>query len=126
MPKAAGQLLVGATAEPPAGFDRRVTLEAMVWLGTAAANLCPSLGRAKPVESWADLRPCTLNGLPVLGQLPDRPDVWVAASPGRSGILLAPLIARMMAHAILEGRSLPHACAPMRFTVGEGSGGGRV
>ena len=115
VPKPGGHWLAGATVEPGAGFDRRVTLGAVHDLARAAADLCSDLAAAEPVEFRAGLRPGTPDGLPLLGPLSACPGVWVAAGHGRNGILLAPLTARLLADAILEGRPLPSACDPQRF-----------
>lgn len=118
VPKAAGHWLVGATMEPGAGFDRRITLGAIGGLARAASELCLELEGAEPVECRAGLRPCAPDGLPLLGPLPAVPGVWVAAGHARNGILLAPLTARVLAEAILQGGPLPPECAADRFAKG--------
>lgn len=117
VPKVGGHWLVGATMEPAAGFDRRVTLGALGDLARAAGTLCPDLVAAEPVEFRAGLRPCTPDGLPLLGPVPGLPGVWIAAGHCRNGILLAPLTAQRMADAILNGSPLPPACAADRFAT---------
>ncbi len=118
VPKAGGHWLAGATMEPGAGFDRRVTAGALGDLARAAATLCPGLAAAEPVDFRAGLRPCTPDGLPLLGPVPGLPGVWVATGHCRNGILLAPWTARLLADALLEGRPLPAACAVDRFGPG--------
>jgi glycine oxidase len=115
VPKAGGHVLVGGTEEPGAGFDTRVTLDAVGRLSRAAGGLWPALGGAELVEAWAGLRPATPDRLPVLGRLPGFERVWVASGHYRNGILLSALTARLMAEAIVSGAALPAACAPERL-----------
>ena len=118
VPKAGGHWLAGATMEPAAGFDRRVTLGALGDLSQAAATLCPELAAAEPIDFRAGLRPCTPDGLPLLGPVSGLPGVWIAAGHCRNGILLAPLTARLLVDALLDGKPLPAACASDRFAAG--------
>ncbi len=117
VPKAGGRVLVGATEEPQAGFDRRVTAAAMARLAGAAIASLPAFADAEWEEGWAGLRPTTPDHLPVLGWLPGSARTMLATGHHRNGILLAPLTAQRIAQAIVDGASLPQACAPERFTV---------
>jgi glycine oxidase len=123
VPKAGGHVLVGATEEPGAGFDLRVTAEAVGRLARAACALLPPLGGAELVETWAGLRPGTPDRLPILGRLPGSDGVWLATGHHRNGILLSALTGRLMAEAVLHGAPLPAACAPDRFRARQASGG---
>jgi glycine oxidase len=115
VPKAGGMVLAGATEEPSAGFDARVTAEAVGKVARAACALLPPLADAELVEAWAGLRPSTPDRLPVLGRLPGFEGVWMATGHFRNGILLSALTGRVMAEAILHGAALPASCAPDRF-----------
>ena len=125
VPKAGGHVLVGATDEPGAGFDTRVTADAVGRLARAASALLPALGQAELVETWAGLRPATPDRLPLLGRLPGFEGVWLATGHYRNGILLAPLTGRLMAEAVLHGGALPGGCAPDRFRTKQASGPAR-
>ncbi len=115
VPKAGGHVLVGATEEPAAGFDTRVTLEAVGKLARNAAALLPALAGAELVESWAGLRPGTPDHLPILGPMPGFERVWLAAGHGRNGILLSAITARMIAETITAGATLPPGLSAERF-----------
>ncbi len=115
VPKPGGHILIGATEEPGAGYDTRVTLEAVGKLSRAAAALLPALAGAEMVESWSGLRPATPDRLPVLGQMPGFERVWLATGHYRNGILLAPVTARMIAEAVTAGATLPAGLAADRF-----------
>lgn len=116
VPKSGAQILAGATEEPNAGFDRKPTLSAILTVGSAAESLCPPLKHARLVEAWAGLRPCTPDGLPVVGLLPGSEHIWVAGGHCRNGILLAPFTAHVVAEAIAAGASIPAPLAVDRFT----------
>ena len=63
------------------------------------------------------LRPATADGLPIMGALDAAPNVMFASGHYRNGVLLAPLTARLVADAILDGRVDPLVAAlgPSRF-----------
>lgn len=69
------------------------------------------------VDVWRGLRPCTPDGLPVLGRLPEAPDVVLAAGHAMKGISLAPVTGRLVAEIVADGapaRDLS-LLAPERF-----------
>ncbi len=114
VPKAGGQVLLGATQEPEAGFDTRVTAGAVARLTAAAAVFWPVAATATLQEVWAGLRPMAPDHHPLVGPLPDMPGVWLASGHGRNGILLAALTAERLADALCAGRALPEAWDPRR------------
>ena len=64
------------------------------WLDGARARLLPDLCAAPVVQTLVGLRPCTPDGLPIVGPHPTLPGVLVATGHGRHGALLAPWTAR--------------------------------
>jgi glycine oxidase len=96
----AGLAVVGATVED-AGFDKTVQPAAIESLRQRALSLVPRLAHAKVIDSWAGLRPGTLDRLPILGPHPTRAHHWFATGHYRNGILLAPATAQVMADLIL-------------------------
>lgn len=60
-----------------------------------------------PISTWAGLRPMTSDGLPVIGELPGSPGLFVAAGHGMLGVTLAPATAALLAPLVLEGRAAP-------------------
>jgi glycine oxidase len=67
--------------------------------------MVPALRYAEAASTWAGLRPGSPDGLPVLGRVPGRENVYVAAGHFRNGILLAPVTGRLMTQLICEGRT---------------------
>jgi glycine oxidase len=117
VPRPGGRVLVGATVED-AGFDTRVTLEAVAGLSRDAIRLCPALGDGTVERTWAGLRPRCPDDLPVLGPVPGLDGLVLASGHFRNGILLAPITARLIADLVLTGR-VGAALAPFgvaRFT----------
>jgi len=108
VPRPDGRVVVGATEEPGAGFDVRTQAGDVEALRQRAVALVPALADA-PLDglAWAGLRPASPDGLPVLGELPERPGVHVAAGHFRNGILLAPVTGEIVAQGILRGKAHP-------------------
>ena len=100
VPRADGRLLVGATAEE--ADDVRVTAAGMHSLLHAAIEAAPALRDFAVTESWAGLRPATPDERPYLGGTA-REGYFLATGHYRNGILLAPITARRLAAAVLEG-----------------------
>lgn len=98
VPRTDGRILVGSTVED-VGFDKRVQPETILQLHQSAARLVPALGEGRIHESWVGLRPGTPDGLPFIGGTPLK-QYFVATGHFRSGILLAPITARIMAQLI--------------------------
>jgi glycine oxidase len=101
VPHADGTVLAGATSER-VGFEKRVTPSAVRDLIGAATALAPMLESAAFVAARVGLRPATPDELPLLGPSPVA-GLHFAAGHYRSGVLLAPVTASLVADA-LEGR----------------------
>jgi len=95
VPKLDGTMLIGATQEE-AGFDKKVTVEAISKLHQTASRLIPALQQAEFVASWAGLRPGTPDGLPYLGRFDGLDGLIAATGHYRNGILLAPITGRLI------------------------------
>jgi glycine oxidase len=104
VPRDDGSILAGSTMDD-IGFDRSLAEAGMASVHASAAALLPALARAEPVERWADLRPISADGLPVLGPDPDLDGLHYATGYGRNGILLGPLAGRIVAELVVSGQS---------------------
>jgi glycine oxidase len=100
VPRDDGLVLVGATEED-AGFDARPTAGGVAGLLAFAARLVPALADAHVERCWAGLRPGSPDGLPSIGGVPDRPNLFVAAGHFRAGIQLSPATGRAVADLLL-------------------------
>ncbi|WP_053958198.1 FAD-dependent oxidoreductase [Sulfobacillus thermosulfidooxidans] len=117
VPKSGGQILAGSTEEPTAGFDQTPTLSAILQVGQAARDLCPVLDRAQLIESWAGLRPCAPDGVPIIDHVPHFQKVWVVGAHCRNGILLAPVTAQYLVRHLTHGTPLPDEVRLSRFSA---------
>ncbi len=106
VPKARGFLFAGATVED-IGFRNRTTVRGIASLRRMASGLVPGLRHAEVASTWAGLRPGSSDGWPVIGRLPKRENVYVAAGHFRNGILLAPITGKLVSQLVLEGRTDP-------------------
>jgi glycine oxidase len=98
-----GRVLVGATVED-AGFDETVTVAGVWHLLETAIGLVPSVESAAFDEARVGLRPATTDELPIVGRSSTMRGVYYATGHYRSGVLLAPLTAAMIADLVLDGR----------------------
>jgi glycine oxidase len=101
-----GSLLVGATVED-VGFDESPTPEGVRSLMQAAAGLVPAVRGARIQEVRVGLRPATPDGLPAIGRSSTMRNVFYATGHYRTGVLLAPLTASLVADLIVDGRERP-------------------
>jgi glycine oxidase len=105
VPRADRSILAGSTMDE-VGFDRSITEEGREAVARGAASLLPELARHRPLEWWADLRPISADGLPIVGEDPELAGVYYATGYGRNGILLAPRAAAVLA-ALITGTPGP-------------------
>jgi glycine oxidase len=105
VPRLDGRLLIGATEED-AGFDARPTAGGIVGLLEFATQLVPALAGAWLEQSWAGLRPGSVDGLPYLGPVPGCDNLHIAAGHFRAGLQLSPASGLAMACHLL-GRPTP-------------------
>jgi glycine oxidase len=118
VPRNDGRILAGATVEY-VGFDKRVTAGGLEKILSAAIELAPGLKNARIEETWAGLRPDSIDHLPILGPT-DIEGLVMATGHFRSGILLTPITARLIREWITEQR-VSTDCerfSPMRFQNG--------
>jgi len=94
-----GHVLVGS-CEEEVGFDRSTTEDEIQKLRQFAGRLNPDLHDAPEIQRWAGLRPMTFDGFPMIGRIPQRPSVLIAAGHYRSGIHFAPATAVAIADSI--------------------------
>jgi glycine/D-amino acid oxidase-like deaminating enzyme len=67
-----------------------------------AAVFVPRIRETAIDEVYIGWRPLPLDGHPVLGASPERPDVYLAVM--HSGVTLAPVVGQLVAHEVAEGR----------------------
>ncbi len=100
VPRADGELVVGATEEER-GSDTTVTAGGVLDLLRPATDLVPGVAELALTETLAGLRPGTPDNAPVLSHL--RGNVYVAGGHYRHGVLLAPVTAYAVADLVTRG-----------------------
>jgi glycine oxidase len=94
VPRNDGRILAGATVEY-VGFEKEVTAGGLQKILAGAVELAPHLADAQLQETWAGLRPDSPDHLPIIGPT-DLEGLLMASGHFRSGILLAPITARLI------------------------------
>ncbi len=102
VPRADGRVLVGSTLEF-VGFTKGVTAKGIRDLLSAATKLVPHLETAEVTKTWSNFRPYTEDHLPLLGSAGVR-GLVIASGHYRTGILLAPATAKIVAALALGQR----------------------
>ena len=115
VPRNDGRILAGATVEYT-GFDKALTAGGLEKILAASIELCPGLSSARVEESWAGLRPDSPDHLPIIGPT-DLDGLLIATGHFRSGILLAPITARLVREWVTQQRVSVDwdRFSPMRF-----------
>jgi D-amino-acid dehydrogenase len=113
-----GRLRVAGTLEL-AGVDERIDHRRIDAIVRAAQTGLPGFGPRAVKRVWRGLRPCSPDGLPIIGPVPDMANVTVATGHGMWGLQLAPLTGRLVADLVSgapasDDLSL-HALRPERF-----------
>ena len=115
VPREEGELVIGATQEE-LGADTTVTAGGVWQLLRDARAIVPGITELELAESVAGLRPGTPDNAPVLGPSA-LPGLVLAAGHFRSGVLLTPVTAELIAEFLATGTLGPAAAAfdPRRF-----------
>jgi glycine oxidase len=105
VPRLDGRTLVGATEEHESGYEKCNTAEGIHTLLSLAQRLVPRLAEARIARMWSGLRPATPDRSPYIGQVPDVENLWAATGHFRSGLILAPITAQIIADLIIRGET---------------------
>jgi glycine/D-amino acid oxidase-like deaminating enzyme len=92
--------------------------DAPVWAPTlrrGGERFVPGLRRGKVVGARACARPQSLDGRPLVGEVPDQEGLWTAAGHGPWGISAGPATARIAADALLGNAEVPAPLSVGRF-----------
>ncbi|MFF8018325.1 glycine oxidase ThiO [Streptomyces sp. NPDC007929] len=109
VPRANGELVVGATSEEQ-GWDTTVTAGGVYELLRDAHELVPGITELPLTETRAGLRPGSPDNAPLLGPT-GLEGLLLATGHYRNGVLLTPVTGDAMAHALATGE-LPEEARP--------------
>jgi len=115
VPRKDGRIIAGSTIERT-GFDHDVTAGGVELILREAMKMVPGVEKARIEETWAGLRPDTPDHLPIIGPT-DLDGLLIATGHFRSGILLAPVTARLIREWVSKQKVSVdwERVSPMRF-----------
>jgi D-amino-acid dehydrogenase len=99
-----GAVVAGATREPDAGLDPRVTAGGVHEVLDETLAVAPGLADATLDDVQVGLRPASADELPVLGGIPGVDGAYLATGHGATGLTLGPYSGRLVAQAV-QGES---------------------
>ncbi len=111
-----GRLRLAGTLEL-AGLDLSVDRVRVEAIQRSVSQAVSGLENREVVEVWRGLRPCTPDGLPIIGRPDDADDVLLATGHAMLGLALAPITGRLLGE-LVAGETPSHdleALRPDRF-----------
>ena len=99
------RLLVGSTLEP-AVFENKVTPEGLEDILNRTSEIFEGIRELKIETTWAGLRPKGEDGMPLIGPTSIK-GLFLASGYYRSGILISPLVGKLLAEGITSGKFSP-------------------
>jgi D-amino-acid dehydrogenase len=121
------RIVVGATREDGVGFDHRVTVAGVHAVLSEALRLAPALRDATLKETRVGFRPVSPDRRPLLGALPEHPNLFVVTGHAGYGLEVGPYSGALVAE-LIAGRSPAidlTPFAPGRFAGASGAGDSR-
>ncbi|KVD93952.1 D-amino-acid oxidase [Burkholderia stagnalis] len=109
-PRPTGQLLIGSSRQFDTE-DPRVEPPVLARMLRRAVGYLPALADLNGIRAWAGFRAASPDGLPLLGEHPARPGVWLAVGHEGLGVTTAPGSARLLA-ALMFGERPPIDAEP--------------
>lgn len=94
------------------GFDLSVSPRRTERLLRSCRAYLSGIEAPGSVEAWSGLRPCTPDGLPVIGRLEKFKNVLVATGHGMLGVTLGPVTGKIVSE-MLSGKTLAFDLSPL-------------
>ncbi len=82
------------------GLDLSLNQRRLTAIRRAVRNYLPGAEKFKPIEIWRGLRPCSPDGLPVIGRTARYENLIIATGHGMLGISLAPITGKIVSQLI--------------------------
>lgn len=83
-----------------AGNDMRISQRRVDAMMQAIPNYLPEVELSTPIEVWRGMRPCTPDGLPMIGRCPDHENVMVATGHGMLGVTQGPYTGKLVSELV--------------------------
>lgn len=87
------------------GLNRDIVQERVAMLTRGASWYLEGVKEAAELGQGCDLRPCTADGLPVLGWAPGIEGLMISTGGAKMGVTLAPALGKTAAELMLDGRA---------------------
>ncbi len=100
------------------GLDDQVRHERLNALVEGARKYIRGIDECKRLTEWFGYRPCTADGLPVIGRAPQYENVFIGTGHAMMGFGLGPITGKMLAELVMDGTTstpLAPALSPGRF-----------
>jgi len=112
----AGLMRLAGTLEL-SGINHTVRQRRVDMLRIGAGKYLRNIDDTQPLSQWCGLRPCTADGLPIVGWAPKVSNLFIATGHAMMGFTLGPLAGRLACECILDGRPSADISAmrPERF-----------
>lgn len=94
------------------GINDRMVQRRLDMLPQAACRYLPGIKNATRHSEWNGLRPCTADGLPVIGPVPEMSNAYLATGHAMMGLTLGPGTSQLIADCI-DGQAMPDWALPM-------------
>ena len=101
---ASGNFYLGSHTEF-VGFENRITLEKITAYLRALTKSVPMLARMQAIRFFAGFRPLSRDENPIIGPIPDCPQLIVASGHGRSGMMLSAGTGKAVSDLIGDGKT---------------------
>lgn len=109
-PRPTGQLFIGASRQF-GNTDPQVEGWMLAKMLRRAVDYMPGLAGLNVIRSWTGFRAASPDGLPLVGEHPQRPGLWLAVGHEGLGVTTAPGTADLLAAQLCD-ESLPLAAEP--------------
>lgn len=99
------------------GFNKDISVSKATWMVNSAAKYIPYIKELSIEDIWVGLRPCTADGIPVIGKIPGYDNIILATGHCRFGLTFSILTAKLITD-ILKGKAKSNILkifSPMRM-----------
>jgi sarcosine oxidase subunit beta len=100
-----GGVHIGTRSQPVENFDKSTTLPAFKEAGWRTPQIFPLLKETSIVRSWAGITHWTPDEIPIIDRAPNVEGLFLTAGFSGHGFCLGPIVGRLMAEWIADGKS---------------------
>ena len=101
---APGNFYLGSHSEF-VGFENRITLEKMTAYMKVPCRAVPILARLLTIRFFAGFRPISADDLPIIGPVPDCPQLIISSGHGRTGMRYSASTGKAVSELIVDGKT---------------------